>query len=107
FRRSWIRSIAPSSPNNLVVLQVDGDSMYPTLAHGDHVLVDSGQAQNLRDGIYVIRTQDSLQVKRISVNPATRRITVKSDNPAYDSWPDCDPGDLTIIGRVAWVGRRL
>lgn len=107
FRRSWIRSIAPSSPNNLAVLQVDGDSMYPTLAHGDHVLVDSGQTQNLRDGIYVIRTHDSLQVKRISVNPANGRIAVKSDNPAYDCWPDCDPSELTIIGRVAWVGRRL
>ncbi len=107
FRRSWIRSIGPSAMDNLVVLQVEGDSMYPTLAHGDHVLVDTGQAQHLRDGIYVIRTHDSLQVKRISVNPVNRRISVKSDNAAYDSWPDCDPGELAVIGRVAWMGRRL
>jgi phage repressor protein C with HTH and peptisase S24 domain len=55
----------------------------------------------------VLRLDDVLLVKRLSPNPATRRITITSDNDAYPSWPDCDPAAITIIGRVVWVGRKL
>jgi phage repressor protein C with HTH and peptisase S24 domain len=81
--------------------------MVPTLADGDQILVDTDDRERLRDGIYVLRTDDALLVKRLSVNPATRRLTIRSDNDAYPSWDDCDPTAVTVIGRVIWVGRRL
>jgi len=46
-------------------------------------------------------------VKRLAVSPANRTVTIKSDNPAYPDWVDCDPGSITIIGRVVWAGRKL
>ena len=61
----------------------------------------------LRDGIYVLRADDALVVKRLALHPAGQRVTVQSDNPAYPDWPDCDIGDLHCIGRVIWAGRKI
>jgi hypothetical protein len=107
FQANWVRSITNGRPDALSVIGVEGDSMLPTLADGDQILVDTGDHERLRDGIYVLRTDDALLVKRLSVNPATRRLTIRSDNDAYPSWDDCDPAAVTVIGRVVWVGRRL
>ncbi len=107
FQASWVRSVANGRPEALSVIGVEGDSMLPTLADGDQILVDTDDRERLRDGIYVLRTDDALLVKRLSVNPATRRLTIRSDNDAYPSWDDCDPAAVTVIGRVVWVGRRL
>lgn len=107
FQAGFVRDIANSPADSLAILTVEGDSMLPTLADGDQILIDTADPGRLRDGIYVLRLDDVLLVKRLSPNPATRRITITSDNDAYPSWPDCDPAAITIIGRVVWVGRKL
>jgi hypothetical protein len=107
FQSNWVRNVASASPAALSVISVAGDSMLPTLADGDQILVDTADRERLRDGIYVLRTDDALLVKRLSVNPATRRLAIRSDNDAYPSWDDCDPAGVSVIGRVVWVGRRL
>ena len=107
FQSSWVRGVASGRPEALSVIHVSGDSMLPTLADGDSILVDTDDRERLRDGIYVLRTDDALLVKRLSVNPATRRLSIRSDNDAYPSWDDCDPATVSVIGRVVWVGRRL
>jgi phage repressor protein C with HTH and peptisase S24 domain len=107
FQANWVRSVASGRAEALSVIGVEGDSMLPTLADGDQILVDTDDRERLRDGIYVLRTDDALLVKRLSVNPATRRLTIRSDNEAYPSWDDCDPAGVNVIGRVVWVGRRL
>jgi hypothetical protein len=107
FQANWVRSIASGRPEALTVIGVEGDSMLPTLADGDQILVDTDDRERLRDGIYVLRTDEALLVKRLSVNPATRRLTIRSDNEAYPSWDDCDPAGVHVVGRVVWVGRRL
>ncbi len=107
FQSNWVRGVASGRPEALSVIGVEGDSMLPTLADGDQILVDTDDRERLRDGIYVLRTDDALLVKRLSVNPATRRLTIRSDNEAYPSWDDCDPAGVMVIGRVVWVGRRL
>ena len=82
--------------------------MHPTLMDGDDILVDgSDAADRLRDGIYVLRAEGALLVKRVARHPASGRISIRSDNPAYPDWEDCDPADVSLIGRVIWAGRRL
>lgn len=103
----WLRRQG-LDPAMLSVIAVVGDSMVPTLGDGDDILVDRADAgARLRDGIYVLRVDDALWVKRVAMNPAGRRFTIRSDNPAYPAWPDCDPADVAVIGRVVWFGRRL
>lgn len=107
FDSKWLRGLS-SDAKNLSMIRVQGDSMLPTLADGDELLVDAGDgAGRLRDGIYVLRMDDALMVKRLALNPAARRVTVKSDNPAYPSWPDCPLSKVDVVGRVVWAGRRL
>lgn len=108
FEEKWLRQIASGKPGDLSLIHVQGDSMTPALCDGDDILVDAGDGPaRLRDGIYVLRRDDALLVKRVSPNPASRRVSIESDNKNYPSWPDCRLGDIDIIGRVVWVGRRL
>jgi len=108
FDERWLKALTPSAPAKLSIVRVEGDSMAPTLNAGDDILVDLGDSvERLRDGIYVLRIDDALVVKRIALNPVGRRLTVQSDNPAYPDWPDCGLDDIKPIGRVIWAGRRL
>jgi phage repressor protein C with HTH and peptisase S24 domain len=55
--------------------------MEPTRHDGDDILIDRGDnGFRMRDGIYVLRMDDALVVKRLAIHPVTRRITVQSDN---------------------------
>ena len=61
--------------------------MAPTLNDGDDILVDRGDGpERLRDGIYVLRLDGALVVKRLALG--TDGATVRSDNPA---WADLPP----------------
>ena len=108
FDESWLKGLTASPAARLSIIRVEGDSMAPTLNAGDDILVDLGDcAGPLRDGIYVLRAEDALVVKRLALHPAGRRVTVQSDNPAYPDWPDCGIDDLNCIGRVIWAGRKI
>jgi phage repressor protein C with HTH and peptisase S24 domain len=108
FDESWLKGLTASPAARLSIIRVEGDSMAPTLNAGDDILVDLGDcAGPLRDGIYVLRADDALVVKRLALHPAGRRVTVQSDNPAYPDWPDCGIDDLNCIGRVIWAGRKI
>jgi transcriptional regulator with XRE-family HTH domain len=106
FREQWLRKIA-SDIRALFVLEISGDSMWETLHDGDHVLVDRAQTNPRREGLYVIRIDDMLQVKRISMHPVKKLLTIKSDNPAYPTFDGIKPDDVAIVGRVIWIGRSL
>jgi hypothetical protein len=108
FDERWLKALTSSAPANLSIVRVEGDSMAPTLNAGDEILVDLGDVVGrLRDGIYVLRIDDALVVKRLALNPLGRRVTVQSDNPAYSDWPDCRLDEINCIGRVIWSGRRI
>ena len=108
FDERWLKALTPTTADNLSIVRVEGDSMAPTLNAGDEILVDLGDcAGRLRDGIYVLRVDDSLVVKRLALHPMGGRVTVQSDNPAYSDWPDCDVDELHCIGRVIWAGRKV
>ena len=74
FDERWLKALTASAPANLSIVRVEGDSMAPTLNAGDDILVDLGDcAERLRDGIYVLRIDDALVVKRLALNPVGRR----------------------------------
>ena len=108
FDPRWLKALTATAPGKLTIIRVEGDSMAPTLRAGDDILLDPADcSERLRDGIYVLRVDDVLVVKRLALNPIGRRVTVHSDNPAYPDWPDCDIDDIHCIGRVIWAGRRI
>lgn len=102
----WAKQLASGNVEALTTLAVEGDSMQPTLGNGDQILVDtSDRADRLRDGIYVLRVDGALLVKRIAIHPSSRRLSILSDNPAYPSWQDCELDAVVVIGRVVWASR--
>jgi len=108
FDDRWLKALTSSPPAQLSIVRVEGDSMAPTLNAGDDILVDLGDStERLRDGIYVLRIDEALVVKRLALHPVGRRVTVQSDNPAYPDWPDCGLKNIHSIGRVIWSGRRI
>ena len=108
FDPKWLRALTRGPTDGLSIIGVTGDSMAPTLADGDEVIVDRRDgAGRLRDGIYVLRLDDSLMIKRLARQPAGRGVSIRSDNPDYPSWQNIEPARINIVGRVLWYGRKL
>ncbi|MGE4323401.1 MAG: helix-turn-helix transcriptional regulator [Sphingobium sp.] len=107
FDAQWLRHLGVK-PQRVSIIRVDGESMTPTLGDGDDIMVDhADDATRLRDGVYVLRLDGVLMVKRVAMGPLRGRFSVVSDNPHYPDWTDIDPALVTILGRVVWTGRRL
>jgi phage repressor protein C with HTH and peptisase S24 domain/DNA-binding XRE family transcriptional regulator len=82
---------------NIAALEVDGDSMEPTLRRGDMVVCDSLGWSG--EGIYAVRMGGSGFVKRLTKRPG--RVVVISDNPKYPPQEEPEGSeDFAIIGRV-------
>jgi hypothetical protein len=107
FDARWLRHLGVR-PQRVSIIRVDGESRAPTLSDGDDIMVDhDDDADRLRDGVYVLRLDGVLMVKRIAMGPLRGRFSVLSDNAHYPDWTDIDPALVDIVGRVVWTGRRL
>lgn len=110
FKEDWIRFELGAKPADLCLIRVSGDSMEPTLRAGDVILVDTRARHPDREGIYILRMDGMLLVKRIQAMPGSQ-LQVSSDNAAFAPWTiklaELAEADLAIIGRVVWSGRRL
>jgi len=104
FRRNWLRSVC-TGLSKVILMEVDGDSMYPTLRSGDTVLIDVGRTEVHGGGIYAFSSDDFILIKRLEwLGGGIIRII--SDNAIYP--PEEKPADeITIIGRCIWFGRTL
>jgi phage repressor protein C with HTH and peptisase S24 domain len=107
FDLSWLKSVTPSKLDMLAVIQVAGDSMTDTLANGDQVLVDFGRKTLAQPGIFVLRLDGELIVKRVQKSFQTGAVTLISDNARYPQEVIDAPDRLDVIGRVVWIGRSV
>lgn len=105
FDPKWLRQF-PYDSKCLSLVSVEGDSMLPTLSDGDDIMVARIENIRRKDGIYVLRFDDVLMVKRLSFGP-NGKVDVISDNPSYSDWRDKEGSQLHIIGPVIWVARKL
>ena len=109
FEPEWLNKEIGVNPNDVFLMLVDGDSMYPTLKSGAMIMVNK-HFNGLCDGIYVMRYEQNLLVKRLQMLP-NGIIKVKSDNNIYEPWEinkeNLDGTDMEIIGRVVWSGQRM
>ena len=104
----WLRrNLGVAQTSNLTAITIDGDSMFPTLHAADQVLVDCGQQQPVDRGIFVIRHENALHVKRLRKSKGDPGWTVTCDNPEYHGWNINEETESEILGRVIWVSRRL
>jgi len=102
FRTDWLKS--KGQPAHMKLMQVKGDSMYPTLQNGDYVLVDESQTTPLDGRIMALNLSGEAVVKRIRIE-LDGRISVLSDSGEVRG--PCKPDEITILGKVVWLGREL
>lgn len=108
FPPNWLREVV-SDVGLTIITPVNGDSMVPNYMPGDRVIVDLSQDHLLVDGVYLISyDMGPPQIKRLQRVPLTvpPKVSIKSDNPAYDTF-EVELDLLRIHGRIcASVGRR-
>ena len=83
------------------IIRVRGSSMEPGLFDGDHIVVDTAdRTPRAKGGVYVIRIDDAVMVKRVALIRGA--LVATSDNPDAAAVPD---GAIAVIGRVVWQMR--
>ncbi len=105
FRSDWLQR--KGNPQEMVLMDVMGDSMEPLIEEGDTVLIDQSQQEILAGKIYAIGVDDTVMVKRIEKHPG--RLVLISTNPRYT--PLYLQGEeldtIRLIGAILWICREL
>jgi phage repressor protein C with HTH and peptisase S24 domain len=107
FGEDWLRD-AGLDPETMALVQVVGDSMLPTFGDGDLVLVDAGKRRLAEEGIFAVRQEQHLIVKRLQVM-LSGELYIQSDNEAYSTQivPKEAVDEIPVVGRVVWILRRF
>lgn len=71
-----------ANPKNLKTFTASGDSMNPTIEHGDLVLVDVGDTNFVNGGIFLITIENEWFIKRLRKR-ITGELDIISDNSKY------------------------
>lgn len=106
FRRYWVTNHLKADPSKLSVISVYGDSMEGVLNDKDIILINHDDREP-REGIYVLRIDGQLIVKRVQRLPGSI-LRITSTNPAYEPFSvDMNNvlGDFAVVGKVVWYGR--
>ena len=83
---------------HIEAINVSGDSMEPTFSYNDVVFINRNKTDINRGGIFTIRTDSGLFIKRI-LKRVDGMVDVISDNKVY-STQTLDPSEIEIVGRV-------
>jgi len=102
--RKLIKSFMPDvaevdiSSQDIDAINVDGESMEPTLKNGSIVFVDRSKDKISKDGIFIISTPGGLFIKRLN-RKVDGSIELISDNKLYS--PEVlAPDEVTVVGKV-------
>lgn len=102
FPKRFVTEQLHTSAGKLRVLEVEGDSMAPTLMAGDRVVIDTGHKDPSPDGLYAIRDAfKAVIVRRLqllrSAGPARVKIIV--DNPKH-AIEEVSLNEVEVVGKV-------
>jgi phage repressor protein C with HTH and peptisase S24 domain len=109
FKASWVSKELGTDPKHLLLIHSIDDSMEPTFRSGDLFLVDRNKARIKGDGIYLIKFDDGLIVKRLEwMMDGT--VIIRGDNTSVSREQNLtaiEMEKLHLIGRVVWVGGKV
>ena len=83
---------------NIEAINVSGDSMEPTFSYNDIVFINRSKTDINRGGIFTIRTEAGLFIKRVQKR-IDGKLDVISDNSIYNT-QTLDANEVEVIGRV-------
>ncbi|MEK9748277.1 MAG: S24 family peptidase [Pseudomonadales bacterium] len=93
---------------NARLIEVQGDSMEPTLTTGDKVMVDCSQKSPTPPGLFALWDGLGVVVKRLEhiLNSDPIKIRIISDNERHSNVEEL-LDEVNIIGRIIWLARRV
>ena len=105
FRQAWLAG--KGSVDNMVLLDVFGNSMEPELKDGDTVLIDQARTDIIAGAVYAVGIDDTIMVKRLEKHPNS--LVLLSDNARYApiSLEREEMEGVRILGKVIWSCREL
>lgn len=108
FSRRYLTEELKVSPTDLSVVEVQGDSMEPTLRSGDRVLVDHTDLNPAKPGVFAIWDSNATVVKRLEQIPGSDPavLVLISDNKHHRRYT-VRAEAVRVLGRVVWFSRRL
>lgn len=107
FPKAYIERHLRAASRDLAIISVKGFSMMPTLLHDDIVMIDRAKTNTDFDGLFVFRFGDALHIKRVTRAADPRHFVAVSDNRADYHPIEYAKGDVEVIGRVVWYGRKV
>ena len=108
FPKGYLQWLTRANPRDLAIIGVKGDSMLPTLADDDIVMLDTSKTDLSYDGLFVIRDNgDALLVKRVGRATKPGHVTIISDNRALYDPVEKALSDIHVIGKVIWSGGKV
>lgn len=108
FEEGFVRQELRAAPEDLCLVEIEGQSMEPLLRHGDTVLIDRRKTNISMEGIFVIFDGDGVVCKWIERDHQkdVPTLRIRSENPKFKDY-DVLAENSQILGRVVWFGRRL
>ncbi len=103
FQANWLSR--KGSAENMVAMEVFGQSMEPVIKEGDTVLIDRSQKNIIAGAIYAVGVEDTILIKRLEKHP--NKLVLCSDNKDYEPifLEKEDTDKVRIIGKVIWSCR--
>lgn len=83
---------------NIEAINVSGDSMEPTFSYNDIVFINRSKTDLNRGGIFTIRTEAGLFIKRVQTR-LDGKIDIISDNSVYTT-QTLQANEIEVVGRV-------
>jgi phage repressor protein C with HTH and peptisase S24 domain len=106
FRTAWLREVTSAGPDDVFLASGQGDSMFPTILSGDHVLIERTSDEiDRQDAIWAVVYADLIMLKRVRRLP-DGDYELRSDNAAV-GFVKATRDEIRVIGRVIWIGRRV
>ncbi len=106
FRKDWLKTVG--NAQDLVLLDVVGDSMKPTLEEGDTVMIDTSRKVISDGNIYAVGEGEAILIKRIQ-SLVGGKVQIISDNRAMYQPQELDPAKnpIHIIGQIVWMAKKI
>jgi transcriptional regulator with XRE-family HTH domain len=102
FPSNFVREQLHASAKELLVVEIEGDAMVPTIMSGERVIVDTGDKTATTDGLYAIRdSSENVIIRRLQLLRAARppRVKIISDNPKHAT-EEAALDEIEIVGKA-------
>ena len=99
--KNWIQSKSTTTNlDALRIINIEGDNMRPTLIRGDYAIVDTSINTFTIEGIYLVKIQGQMMIKRLLRN-LDGSLELKNDHAQYPSLtvPTDSVQAIEIIGK--------